>query len=677
MEITNSNSAELLPYLGRLLRDCSFFAVDLEFSGIDHDSAEAGAETLERALRSLTQTPAELYPAKLQAVKPYSMVQIGISIFREADAGNVGGAVGVSGVMASKMLSAVATHLQKEVAAFLAADVENNTTYAETIAAVDRILESASDPTTAFASAYRYVTERMIAVAQSLEMIACTSGTSVTEAQLPKMPPLSGVQHHYRFLEALSRAVASYAKQSTVNDATASAASVTCYNVHTFYAMTFPAPSECVADVTLKISTAEFLVKNNMDLTHWIKEGLRFAPIQPAAARLAREAEARSKEMDLLTQPQNALPGYTKCIGSRLDKLLPLSAGELQLVRFVISLSNSGSGDSQASKVKQFYVGALCNLISFSRGLAPESALPECCFTKDNLYKQEMEALAAIGLTKTSRKYARASVSSILGGGCGSSLVSHSYGSALLETLLYATEVLRKPIVFYNGYTDVLFLLLALYGSPNMPPDMSSFKAVVHRHFPSLFDTRILSCAGPLQGLGNFTGRLPSVVEEMSKVASVVSSVSFNFDSLVAGGGDVTQQLLSHNAAYDAFLTGKLFAYMKFALKKVDASVTAYENFLASYTTLMSINLQCSVDCVLQDTAAGVYFLSNTYGLRVDAIREALAERDITALVIYRGSGYTIQPVGAACQMPGLMEKVGEVLSSRAGKEIYLYQLVV
>ncbi|KAG5491112.1 hypothetical protein JIQ42_01007 [Leishmania sp. Namibia] len=677
MEITNSNAVEVLPYLGRLLRDCSFFAVDLEFSGIDQDGAETGAETPEEAIRSLARKPAELYPAKLQAVKSYSMMQIGISIFTEVKAGDVDEGASASKAAASTVPSAVAAHLQKEVAAFLAVDVENNTTYAETTSEVERILACASGSTEGFTSAFKYLAERMIVVAQSLNIVASFSGMRVTEDRQSRIQSFSGLQHHYRFLEALSRAVASYRRESTAADVTGLAAPVTCYKVHTFYALTFPAASDSAADVTLKIDTAEFLVKNNMDLTRWVKEGLRFAPIKLAAARLVKEAETRLNQMDLLTQPHAALPGYKKCIGDRLDHLLPLSAGELELVKFVISLPQAGSGDPVAAKVKQFYVGALCTLISFSRGLVSESALPESMFTKDILYRQEMDALAAVGMTKVSRKYARSTLSSIWGGGCGSGLISQSHGSALLVTLLHATEVHRKPIVFYNGYTDVMFLLLALYGSQDMPPDMWSFKSLAHRHFPSLFDTRILSCAGPLQGLGNFTGKLPSVVDEMSKVASIVSHVSFSFDPLVAGGSDATQKLASHNAAYDAFLTGKLFAFAKRALENANVSVKVYENFLATYTTLMSINLQCSVDSVLQETAASVYFLPNAYGLRVDTIREALAERCITAVVMYRGSGYTIQPVGSTCQMPSLMQTVKEVLSARARTQIQLYHVAL
>ncbi|GET92749.1 ribonuclease, putative [Leishmania tarentolae] len=677
MEITNSNAVALLPYVATLLRDCSFFAVDLEFSGLDHDSVEADAETPEKALHSLMRKPSDLYPAKLKIIKQYSIMQLGISIFTELTSCDVKGVAKVGRETPLTAPSSAADYLRKEVAEFLAADVVDRTTYAETTTVVERMLTSASDSAAGFISALKYLSEEMMAVAQSLEFAAKASGLCVTAGQHQKIKPLSGLWYHYRFLEALSRAVASYRRENTTTGTAAIESPVARYQVHTFSALMFPAATDSVADVTLNIDTAEFLVKNDMDLTRWVKEGLRFAPTEMAAAHLAKEAKAKLQEIDCLAQPSTVLPGYKACIGGELNELLPLSPGELQLVRFVISLSDAGSGDMAAARAKQFYMGALRPLISFARGIAPESTLPEPIYTKDNLYKDEMDALAAIGMTKVNRKFMKAAISSSRDSGGRSSLVSHSYGGALLETLLYATEVQLKPIVFFNGYTDVMFLLLALYSSKNMPPDLLSFKSLVRRHFPSLFDTRILSCAGPLQSLGNFTGKLSSVVDEMSKVSSIGPHVSFNFDPLVSGGCDATQHLMAHNAAFDALLTGKLFAFAKYGLENAKTSIKAYENVLATYTTLIPINLQDSADSVLPEVAGNAYYLTNVSGLWSNTIRETLQGHGITAVVLYRGNGYTIQPVGAARQMPNLLQLVREALCTRARAEVNVYQIAL
>ncbi|KAG5492653.1 hypothetical protein JKF63_01232 [Porcisia hertigi] len=208
-----------------------------------------------------------------------------------------------------------------------------------------------------------------------------------------------------------------------------------------------------------------------------------------------------------------------------------------------------------------------------------------------------------------------------------------------------------------------------------MPPDLSSFKSVVRRHFPSLFDTRILSCAGPLQGLGTFTGRLSAVVDEMLKVSSIVSHVSFTFDSLVSGGCDATQHLIAHNAGFGALLPGKLFAYVKYALESANVSVKVYENRLAAYTRLISIDLQSCKDSALPAVTTCIFYMTNASGLRAGTIRVTLLAHGITYLVIYRRSGYIIQPVGAANEISNMMETVKRPMSLRAHMEVNLYRV--
>ncbi|CAJ1036439.1 putative CAF1 family ribonuclease [Leishmania utingensis] len=674
MEITNNNVGMLLPYMDTILRDCSFFTVDLEFSGIDRDRDDACAEAPEQAIRSLMRKPSDLYLAKLQDSKLYSIMQIGISVFTEVEVGDANGVSTANGATPSTVPSAAA-HLKKEVADFLAAEVENYTAYAETTAVVERILSSANGSAKDFASAFKYLADQMLAVAQSLEMAARANSIRATEG-----PPLSSqslpiLWQRYHFLETLSHAVASYQIKSTAADVTVPLTPSTCYTVHTFSALMFPAATDTEVDVTLNIATAEFLAKNDMDFTRWVKEGLRFEPVKVAAAQLTKKVEAQLQEINLLTQPYTMLQGYKECIGRRLDNLLPLLPGELQLVRFILSLSSKEFDDPAAANLKQFYVKSLALIISFARGIVPESALPEYIYTKEKLYRAEMNALSAIGVTKANRRFVRTAVFNTWGNGCSSSLVSRSYGSDLLRTLLYATEVHRKPIVFYNGYTDVIFLLLALYGASSMPLNLQSFKSLAHRHFPSLFDTRILSCAEPLQGLGDFSGKLWNVVDEISNVSTIGPYVSFKFDSTFSGGCGSMQSSMTHNAAFDSLLTGKLFAFAKYGLENANTSVKVYENILSTYATLKSIYLVNRMDGMKRETAAVVYYISNKPALRVDIIRKALESCKITAVILFRGHGYTVQPIGAACQMPNLVQTMIKVLSAKVHEKVELYQI--
>ncbi|KAG5492652.1 hypothetical protein JKF63_01231 [Porcisia hertigi] len=113
---------------------------------------------------------------------------------------------------------------------------------------------------------------------------------------------------------------------ATVSAAPAEAPGVF-YKVHTFFAPMFPLPIDPAEAVTLKVDTAEFLVKNNMDLTRWVKEGLRFSPMKVSVARLAKDAEETLQQIDVMADPHTMLPRYKVYIGDPLDHLLPLLCG--------------------------------------------------------------------------------------------------------------------------------------------------------------------------------------------------------------------------------------------------------------------------------------------------------------------------------------------------------------
>ncbi|KAK7197183.1 poly(A)-specific ribonuclease PARN [Novymonas esmeraldas] len=671
MEITNDNAEELLPHIRRLLHDCAFVSVDLEFTGIDHDraGADGDSESAEAMMSSLTRKPEDLYPFKLEVNMRYSVTQIGIAIFTEKKSPPADAA------------AAPESALRSAVSEFVDPAAVDSAYCLATTVAVENILAGSATDTSGAIAASNYVLQLLSKVTQSLDVAAPAVGRRAAKGKQSSSQPeesISILRHRHRFLEALDRAVMTGSCAHAAPAAGAAAGPPAAnYEVHTFSAYLFPAAIDATTDVRLNIETAEFLVNNAMDLTRWVKEGLRFLPFQQETARLVDDVESRLQNTARMMEPHVALPGYQKRIGAKLNELLPLSAGELQLVNFVLSLPDPADGDAVAARVTPFYVGALRRLISVSRGLVAESTLPEPIYIKDAMYKEEMDALAAIGIGKANRKYFRTRAAG--GGGhnatSGARRAAKCYGNALMETLLHATELEKKPIVFFNGYTDLMFMLLLLYGAADMPPDLPSFKSVVHHHFPSIFDTRVLCCAGPLQPLGNFTGRLAAAVEEMSKVTPAATRVSFTFDSLVAGGADATKTLAVHNAAFDALLTGKLFVMAKAVIADAGGSLAQFENYLASYNTLMSIDLTHREDRVVGDTHSAVYFLPDGTGLRIEAIRAALAASGITATVMYRGSGYTLHSVRPLCGRAEWKALAMETLSAKAHAAVVLYDV--
>lgn len=724
MEITNANAAALLPYITAQLRDCSYVAIDLEFTGIDRDGTEPGADTPAALADSLMRKPGDLYPNKLEALRSYSIIQLGFSLFtRQAPAApsaSSGANASAATSVPQPTVAELATHVKEFVTDatrdsyyvhFLQSAVN---TYAATVAKSGSA-GGASGWTamlTLVASEAARVGGLMVTTGGGAAAAAPASSTEAAYATDSTVELL----RRYHFLEALHRALVRKSREAeqlrrAVSETAATNTTHTppqpcgsqrtpqspaspppaqeAYRVQTFTAYMFPCVQDENHSVSLNVDTAEFLVKNNIDLMKWVRDGLRFKPLKSAAAALAEDAAQRLRSMEQLSRPHTALPHFSERFKAKLDDLLPLSPAELQFVKFVLDLAEAPPS-AATSHIVPFYIGATRPLIECARGELSESKLPESIYVKDKVYRDELNALAAIGLGKANRRYVRMANGGGGGGGSSgggssssadgaltSSVAAQGYGTAVFEMLLYATEVLQKPLVLYNGYTDLMFLLLSLYGPQGMPPTLDGFKATVHRHFPAVYDTRVLACAGPLQELGNFTGKLSSVVEEMTRVSNISSQVAFQFDALAVGGEDPSLTAGAHNPGFDAMLTGKLFAYAACGVRQGGGDPEVYLNFLANYTTLLSINLTEKEDGVLQEEPTSVYFLAESVGLRVDAIREALRRSGLTALVMFRGSGYTIQPVGKACREPNYLKRAEEELTKQARSPVTLVRISI
>lgn len=147
----------------------------------------------------------------------------------------------------------------------------------------------------------------------------------------------------------------------------------------------------------------------------------------------------------------------------------------------------------------------------------------------------------------------------------------------------------RRPVVFHNGFFDLLFLFRTLEGG--LPSALPDFKRKVHEAFPVLLDTKVLAEAPELSGCLSSRSSLPelsagleaqlrnassSEVGETVALATLTKTiVSFSFsDGFGAysageargggGGGEDTHTGASfHTAGYDAYETGRIFAYFR------------------------------------------------------------------------------------------------------------------
>ncbi|KPI90280.1 putative Poly(A)-specific ribonuclease PARN [Leptomonas seymouri] len=706
MEITNQNAGTVLPYVAAQLRECSYFAIDLEFTGIDRDRVSAGAATPAALAELLMRQPSSMYPEKLERIKPYSIVQLGLSIFtRRSESSSTGAmAAGDATVAAAQIIYPTVHDLASELKDLIP-DRADEGYYMKFLEFIVQKYRTGGS-TNAWETMITLVSKEM-AHAGTQACAACSgSGGHAREMAYSSRYATNSVielLERYYFLEALFRilfrhicehermkcsAPTANADARERNDTQQSpsyapTARSESYQVQTFSAYMFPAALSEAHNVSFNIETIEFLAKNNIDLMRWVRDGLRFKPLKSVVAAVAMDASWRISETEQMFQPHKALPQFTERFNTILDDLLPFSVGELQLIKFVLCLCESWTSKA-TSRIAKHYIGMTRSLLLFARDKISESSMPKAMFVAEDINSAEVHALAKIGITKVNLRYKRLPSSDAGKDGTSPSIggstltpiaTSQGYGAVLLGTILNAAEVLHKPVVVYNGYSDLMFFLLSLYGPQEMPTTLENFKILAHRHFPVLYDTRILACSGPLQELGDFTGRLPSAVEEMSKVSSVAPYVSFHFDSLAIGGKDPSLSFGAHDAGFDAMQAGKLFAYARYAITHANADYKFYLNYLATYNTLLSINLTKREDCVLQEDPAPIFFLVDSFGMRVDSIRKVLLHCGLTALVVFRDGVYTIQPVGKYCRESDYMRLAEAELSRQARSQVTLFRI--
>jgi CAF1 family ribonuclease len=132
-------------------------------------------------------------------------------------------------------------------------------------------------------------------------------------------------------------------------------------------------------------------------------------------------------------------------------------------------------------------------------------------------------------------------------------------GAMVLSTI--PSSARRVPLVVHNGFMDLSFLMSHLHGE--IPSDYSDMKVLLRSQFPIIFDTKTMSIESPY-GLN-------------LKADATSSSLQNAFDALVSEKGEDGEAFINllrfcrkdaesdqnqHEAAYDAYLTGGVFAAM-------------------------------------------------------------------------------------------------------------------
>lgn len=139
----------------------------------------------------------------------------------------------------------------------------------------------------------------------------------------------------------------------------------------------------------------------------------------------------------------------------------------------------------------------------------------------------------------------------------------------------------KKPVVFHNGFMDLLFLVSAF--EKQLPSNLLEFKELLTAAFPNVFDTKVLAESAELSGrlsarsaLGDLAGGLVECLRkprcsgneamlevsnsseqtERNDATDVCFTLASGFELYADGEGKAF-----HTAGYDAYETGRIFAY--------------------------------------------------------------------------------------------------------------------
>lgn len=117
----------------------------------------------------------------------------------------------------------------------------------------------------------------------------------------------------------------------------------------------------------------------------------------------------------------------------------------------------------------------------------------------------------------------------------------------------------KVPIVAHHAFMDLCFLMTHFH-APRLPTTLQNCKALIRRHFPIIYDTKVLATESLFVSESRDSRR---------------TSVAELFESLVLQPIDSEEPLVNnihvhtmdkgdqqHEAAYDAFMTGAIFASM-------------------------------------------------------------------------------------------------------------------
>jgi hypothetical protein len=378
------------------------------------------------------------------------------------------------------------------------------------------------------------------------------------------------------------------------SDDSGAAANLDGYTAYSFSCHLFPGFEHGAQQLVMSTETiGDFLAKNNMDFNAWVRASLKYVSRERVAALRREKLQARS-----LT------------VNEQLLKDVP--------------------GPSRKSVIAAFSA-----LEVFAKTAAKTDKKKLLPFLQDDkAYQAVMAKVKLLGLKAVGKGEVAfdelSGAADAAGDGASVDIFDEDkYQATLLFEAMVAS---KKPLVLHNAYSDLMFLYHAFYDAPLA--SYAAFKAAVHSMFPVVYDTRTLSSLDVMGSkYGNVRGRLDTTHEMFAKqhlgrTVNINLPIAFGFENG------------SHDAGYDAFITGSLFLFASKELERLDIPRDRFQGVVPVYGSVFSISLDTATDVLVHTPEAPILWVTpppGGYASRVfmSKVQQFLNELELPGVTMF------------------------------------------
>jgi len=339
------------------------------------------------------------------------------------------------------------------------------------------------------------------------------------------------------------------------------------------------------SDVVMSPSSISFLKKNNMDFNLWITDGLPF--VNEAAAKNARE-----KKQAAVAGGGEGAPVATPLMPNRPEEVVKVNAFKASIDEFVKDESKTEFALPAMNAFLRKCLHSYLEIVHPSLRTRKDDEKPNelivCKVTEEQkavLEKEEEDRFAL------------------------------KLGFRLIwEALIQA----GKPIVGHNSFFDLLFLFRWI--DAPLPSEFSQFQQRFHDLFGSkggLLDTKFIADCGILANGSAAAAAGGGAAAEGPDDTSLgplydATVVKSNFAGIKFAPGFAydENQKQAHDAGYDAYMTGAIFAANCASVGGIKDLSLRCKNKLYLMQSLISFSLEPGESSFLRVTRGDVYHLS-------------------------------------------------------------------